>query len=323
VIFGMGGNYGDCPSYQGRVIAAPETGGTPRVFTVDAGAGESQGAVWMGGAAPVVDRSGNVWVTTGNGSVRSSSHAYDDSDAALELSPAMRLEQFFAPSTWASDNASDIDMSTAPALLPDGQVLAAGKSGIVYLLNGAHLGGIGGQQTLLKACGDVIDGGFAVSGMTAYVPCQSGVTAVQATRSPAALRVLWTSGSGGGPPIIAAGLVWTIGQNGNLYGLSPATGAVRQQASIGAPANHFPTPSVGDGLLLAPSARDVVAFRAGSGFAVPAAPPPSSAPGASQPAPSGGAGTSPGVIAGVVAGCAVVLGGAAWFLWRRRTTGRR
>ncbi len=53
---------------------------------------------------------------------------------------------------------------------------------------------------------------------------------------------------------MAAGLVWTIGQDGTLSGLDPSTGAVRQRAAVGAPANHFPTPSVGDGLLLAASA---------------------------------------------------------------------
>jgi len=37
---------------------------------------------------------------------------------------------------------------------------------------------------------------------------------------------------------------------------------VVQQAAIGAEANSFPTPSVGDGLLLAPSANTVVAFKA-------------------------------------------------------------
>jgi hypothetical protein len=56
--------------------------------------------------------------------------------------------------------------------------------------------------------------------------------------------------------------VWTIGQNGELYGLDPVTGDVREQAAVGAPANHFPTPSLGDGLLLAPSADRVVAFTA-------------------------------------------------------------
>ena len=54
--------------------------------------------------------------------------------------------QFFAPSTWATNNSQDLDMSIAPVLLPDGQVLLAGKSRIVYLLDGAHLGGIGHQE---------------------------------------------------------------------------------------------------------------------------------------------------------------------------------
>ena len=98
-------------------------------------------------------------------------------------------------------------------------------------------------------------------GTTVYLPCLSGTVAVRVTTSPPGSVMLWSSHVGGGPPIVAAGLVWTIGQNGTLYGLDPSTGAVRQQASIGAPANHFPTPSVGDGLLLAPSANRVVAFR--------------------------------------------------------------
>jgi outer membrane protein assembly factor BamB len=265
VVFGMGGNFGDCGNYRGKVEAIPETaGGKPEAFIVDSARGESQGAVWMGGAAPVVDRRGHVWVEVGNGSVTNRSHAYDFSDSVLELSPAMRLLQFFAPSNWASENASDLDLSTAPALLPDGQVIAAGKDRIAYLLNGARLGGIGHQQAALRsACGDVIDGGIAVSGMTVYLPCLSGVIAVRAARSRPSIRLLWRAGNGGGPPIIAGGLVWSISiANGTLLGLDPATGRVRQRAAIGAEANDFPTPSVGDGLLLAASARRVVAFRA-------------------------------------------------------------
>jgi outer membrane protein assembly factor BamB len=278
VVFGFGGNYGDCASYQGRVAAVPETGGTPRYFTVDAAPGESQGSVWMGGAAPVVDGGGHIWVSTGNGSVDSDQHAYDDSDSVLELSPSLQLVQFFAPSTWATDNSQDLDMSVAPVLLPDGQVLLTGKSRIIYLLSGAHLGGIGHQQaTLGSACGDDIDGGGAVQGMTVYLPCLAGIIAVRATSSPPALHLLWSSRIGGGPPIVAAGLVWTIGQDGVLYGLDPATGKVRQQVTIGAPANHFPTPSVGDGLLLAACADNVVAFAAPAPGAGPATAPASSA----------------------------------------------
>src|ERR1035438_3523488 len=208
VVFGMGGNFGDCARYRGRVVAVPEGGGTPKFFTVDAAPSQNQGAVWMGGAAPVVDASGHIWVSTGNGSVYSARHAYDDSDSVLELSSSLRLLQLFAPSTWPTNNSQDLDMSTAPALLADGQVVLAGKSRIVYLLNGAHLGGIGHQQATLgdashaivgSACGDDIDGGVAVVGMTVYLPCTTGIIAVGVTRSPTAMHLLWSSGVGGGP----------------------------------------------------------------------------------------------------------------------------
>jgi hypothetical protein len=263
VVFAMGGNFGDCSSYRGRVVAVKESGGQPAFFTVDAGSGQSQGAIWMGGAAPAIDASGHIWVAVGNGSVHTTGQPYDDSDSALELSSSLHLLQYFAPTSWPQDNANDLDPATVPSLLADGQVVLAGKSRFIYLLNGAHLGGIGGQEaTLASPCQGDIDGGGAVTGTTVYLPCQSGIVAVRVTASPPGLRLQWSSGQGGGPPIVAAGLVWTIDASGTLEGLAPGTGKVRQQASIGAPANHFPTPSVGAGLLLAPSANRVVAFRA-------------------------------------------------------------
>jgi outer membrane protein assembly factor BamB len=263
VVFAMGGNYGDCSAYRGRVISVAETGSTPAVFSVDARPGDSQGAIWMGGAAPVVDAHGGVWVSVGNGSVHSNSQPYDDSDSALDLNVDMHLRQYFAPAVWAQDNAADYDMTTAPVLLSDGQVILAGKSPRTYLLNGAHLGGIGHPEAITTGvCSNDIDGGSAVVGTVVYLPCLNGPAAVRVGRSPPSLRVLWNASVGGGPPIYAAGLVWTMGQNGTLYGLNPATGAVRQQGVVGVPANHFPTPSVGDSLLLAASATRVVAFHA-------------------------------------------------------------
>ena len=334
VVFGMGGNYGDCAAYRGRLTAVPESGGTPKMFTVDAAAGESQGAIWMGGAAPVVDSRGDIWVSVGNGSVYSYSQPYDNSDSMLELSPSLKLLQFFAPATWATDNSQDLDLSTAPALLPDGQVILTGKSRIVYLLRAAHLGGIGGQQAALgSACSEDIDGGVAVQGATVYLPCTSGIIAVRAARSPAALHLLWSSGTGGGPAIVAAGLVWTIGQDGMLYGLNPATGHVRQQASIGAPANHFPTPSMAGGLLLAASADQVVAFTAAApASAARPASTPSRAPAThasgrptavSRPPASGGGGLPAGAVVGLVVAGLVLIGGTGWLAWRRRTAGTR
>jgi polyvinyl alcohol dehydrogenase (cytochrome) len=334
VVFGMGGNDGDCATYRGRVVAVAEAGGTPSYFTVDTAPGDNQGAIWMGGGAPAVDGNGDIWVTAGNGSVYSASQPYDDSDSVLELSSSLTLLAYFAPSNWPSNNSQDLDMSTEPALLADGEVVGAGKSGIAYLLDGAHPGGIGGQQAQLSTdCGVHLDGGTAVVGTTVYLPCLNGIIAVQATASPPSLRLLWSSGTGGGPPIVAAGLVWTIGQDGTLYGLDPSTGAVRQQAAIGAPANHFPTPSVGAGLLLAPSADRVVAFTAPSPSTTTTTTtatttttttvPKAQASRNSHPAPGGG--LAAGAVSAIVIGALVVLGGAAWLIRRRlgRRLGRR
>jgi outer membrane protein assembly factor BamB len=313
VVFGYGGNFGDCSTYHGWVMSVPEAGGTPDAFAVDSAAGDSQGAVWMGGAAPTVDASGNIWVTAGNGSVTASAHAYDDSDSVLELSPSLSLKQYFAPSSWATDNAQDLDMSTGVALLADGQAVASSKSRIVYLLNGSALGGIGGQQTeLADACGGPVDGGVAVEGSTVYLPCVNGPIAVQVSDSPAGLHLLWESSVGGGPPIVAGGLVWSIGSNGVLYGLNPSSGITQEQAVVGVPSNHFPSPSAGAGVLLAPSSDRVVAFSAFSAAAPSStsttAPRSSTTrPRTTAPAAHSG-GTNPWFIAAAVAGVIVVLG---------------
>jgi polyvinyl alcohol dehydrogenase (cytochrome) len=263
VVFGFGGNAGDCSTYHGWVMSVPEGGGTMHAYEFDPGAGESQGAVWLGGAAPIVDANGNIWVAAGNGSVDSTGARYDGSDAVVELSPELRRLQFFAPSDWASDNANDRDLgSSTPVLFSSGAVLQAGKSETAYLLSAAHLGGVGGQLAERTGiCGGNVDGGTAVVGNTAYLPCFQGIEAMRVKLSPPSIAVLWQTSTGsGGPPIVAGGLVWTISQSGRLFALNPATGAAIESFDIGSVANHFPTPSVGAGLVLAPAADQVVAF---------------------------------------------------------------
>jgi len=318
VYFGFGGNADMCGFYRGRVVSVPEAGGTPRFFTVAAEPGDERGAVWMGGGAPAVGPNGDLWVETGPGTAYSGKHPYDDSDAILELSPSLRLLQYFAPAIWRQDNANDLDMSAEPVLLPDGQVILAGKSQVVYLLNGSHLGGIGKQQAQISpVCSTNIDGGSAHVGMTAFLPCESGVLAVKASKSPPALHVLWSANVSSGPPIVAGGDVWTIGQNGKLYGLDPATGKIRQQATVGVPANHFPTPGIGAGLMLVPSARNVVAFRTSAATGL------TSSAGDNRRYASAGAATGGGLVAEVAIACLVAvgaLGGLIWLIRRQRRT---
>ena len=263
VVFGYGGNDGDCSTYHGWVVAVPETGGSMLAYEVDAAPGDDQGAVWMGGAAPEVDANGDIWLATGNGSVTSSSRPYDGSDSVLELSPTLGLLQYFAPAQWASDNAHDRDLgSMAPALLGDGLVVQAGKSQVAYLLSQSALGGIGGERAELGSlCGGDVDGGTAVVGSVVYLPCQSGVEAVRVRASPPRITKLWQANGPGGPPIVAGGYVWSINDGtGDLDALSPSTGSVVRQFALGPIANHFPTPAVGDGRLFAAGTNRVFAY---------------------------------------------------------------
>ena len=96
--------------------------------------------------------------------------------------------------------------------------------------------------------------------------------------SPPTITALWQTATGsGGSPIVAGGLVWTIDHNnGNLYGLSPSTGDGLPDLRLGAVANHFPTPSVADGLLLAASSNKVHAFDGPAGLPPPPPAPPAS-----------------------------------------------
>ena len=115
VYFGFGGLAGDCGQYRGELIGVPVTGqGATIAYKVPV---KREGAVWAT-AGPAVDSTGNLYVSTGNGSSTSS---FDGSDSVVELSSSLQMISRFAPKTWASDNARDLDLgSLGPVLLPSG-----------------------------------------------------------------------------------------------------------------------------------------------------------------------------------------------------------
>lgn len=272
VIIGYGGNDGDCGNYTGAIVAVPEGGGRDRVYTVEPTARDREGAVWQGGGSPLVDSSGNIWFSTGNGSAETGD-PYDYSDSVTELSPTLAREQYFAPSTWASDNANDQDLGSAAPAFVDGYVFQVGKLHVAYLLNPAHLGGIGGAGgglvDSLPVCNGDPHGGLAVRGDTVYVGCSDGIWAIGISTGSPHMRVLWMNSSGSnGAPIFAGGLVWSIdGENGTgkLYGMNPSSGNVVVSKSTNGEDTHFPTPTVADGLLLAPAHDRVYAFMGPAG----------------------------------------------------------
>ncbi|HTW12762.1 MAG TPA: PQQ-binding-like beta-propeller repeat protein [Solirubrobacteraceae bacterium] len=269
VVIAYGQNFGDCPGpngpAHGYVVSIPERGGALRYFQI--GHGRDRGAVWMGGSSPVIDPHGNVYVASADGYDLGAGQAYDDSDAVLELSPTMRLESVFYPRDWQTLSADDLDLGTGDPALVNGLVFQIGKTDTGYLLRQGHLGGEEGEIASLHVCAGNPDGGHAVSGSVVYIPCPNGVTAVRVSTKPPYLKQLWTDSDGAqGPPIIADGLIWTIGSDNAVHGLNPANGREVVSIPFGATANHFPTPAVADGLLLLPGTDQVFAFEGPAGL---------------------------------------------------------
>jgi outer membrane protein assembly factor BamB len=269
VVIAYGQNAGDCPGPNGPahgfVVSIPETGGPLDYFQV--GSGKDRGAVWMGGASPVVDPQGNVYVASADGYNLGPSQPYDDSDAVLELSPAMHLESIFYLKDWQQLSAGDLDLGTGDPVLVDGFVFQVGKTDTAYLLRQGHLGGEDGEVASLPVCQGNPDGGHALLGSVVYIPTRCGVTAIRVSAQAPYLKQLWTDNDGAhSAPIIADGLVWTIGQDKAVHGLNPANGKQVVSIPFGGPANHFPTPSAADGLLLLPGVNQVFAFMGPAGL---------------------------------------------------------
>jgi chitodextrinase len=107
------------------------------------------GGIWMSGAAPAIDGSGNIYFATGNGSFDAAS-GFGNSVMKLGApsSGSLPLLDFFTPFNQNSLNASDTDLGAGGVIiLPDlssgthAQLLVqVGKDGTIHLLDRSNLG---------------------------------------------------------------------------------------------------------------------------------------------------------------------------------------
>jgi hypothetical protein len=116
-------------------------------------------SIWQSGQAIPADENGLIYVETsesGSGfDVNNGGQSY--SDSVVELNPASvdpnfpnqyQVPDYFTPTNWPYLNAHDFDLSSTGALvLPTNsnwatprELIAAGKQGVVYVLNRDHLG---------------------------------------------------------------------------------------------------------------------------------------------------------------------------------------
>lgn len=149
-------SHGDQDPWYGWVIAYQYNGTAftqTAAFNTTPNGGE--GGIWMSGAAPSVDSSGNLYVSTGNGPfdvTNSTPPTNDYGDSLLQLTASLGVNQYFTPSDQLNDYQQDMDFGAGGAAvladLPFGggvthALVCGGKDGTLYVLNRDLLGGLG------------------------------------------------------------------------------------------------------------------------------------------------------------------------------------
>ncbi|MBF6065681.1 PQQ-binding-like beta-propeller repeat protein [Nocardia terpenica] len=231
----FGGNAGDCGNYTGAVAAVDLSNNSVAWYQSST---SGRGGIWAPGSP--AQAGGLLYYSVGNGNAGPGAD-YDNTDSVVALTPDLRRADFFAPATWAADNAADKDLGSMNPALVGSHIVIAGKAGDGYVLDAAHLGGISSVAPAFTGCRAF--GGAAVADDIAYLPCTTGTTAVRIAADGTA-TVLWhATVPANGQPILASGHVWvTDWHSGTLYALDPATGAATQQFPTDT-LPHFATPA--------------------------------------------------------------------------------
>jgi outer membrane protein assembly factor BamB len=236
VYVAFGGLAGDCGPYRGSVVGVPATGRGAIISYVVPTSREA--GIWATGGL-VLAPGNSLYLSTGNGAADSAGAAYDRSDSVTQLTPDLRVIGFFAPATWADDNAHDLDLGSTQPALAGNAVLTVGKRGVGYLARAGALGEIGGnvaQAAICKAFGTA-----AVHLSMVYEPCtDTGLTAVSVSVAKKQVTVAWRGPAGAhGSPSIGGGAIWVPDSAGWLYALNPGDGSVLQSVSLGVTMPRF------------------------------------------------------------------------------------
>jgi hypothetical protein len=253
---------------------------------------ESYGAsIWQSGGGPASDGNGNVFFSTANGTFDFSTGGPDLGDSVLRTSYAggtLSIDDYFTPYDQANMAAKDLDLGSGGPLVLLSQpgpypnlLVAAGKTGTIYVLNQANLGTYNPLnndqivQSLPSAIGPFYstpvywNSSVYFAGNADYVKEFSLTNGLLST-SPTALSKATTSG---GTPVISAngnnnGVLWMVNNPANpqLLGMSATTltslyssSTVASRDTLGATA-HFATPIVANGRVYVGTQTQLVAY---------------------------------------------------------------
>ncbi len=141
------GSRGDLGNWHGWFIAYDASNLQHQVAVLNTSPNGFGASIWQAGRAPVVDEKGTIYVVTGNGDFDGTA---DFGESVLKLSGAdLTLLDWYTPDTFKDWNDNDLDLgSTGAILLPNTNlVLTGGKSGDMFLIDGASMGHLGAKNT--------------------------------------------------------------------------------------------------------------------------------------------------------------------------------
>jgi hypothetical protein len=151
IVYVAWASYGDADPYHGWIIGYDAATLAQRAVLSDS-SNARRGGIWMSGGAPAMDSSGNLFLSTGNGTFDANSGTAPNTDfgnTILKISTAAGLSvaDWFTPFNQQFLDSADLDLgASGVVLLPDQNsgpphlLAAGGKEGRLYLVNRDSMG---------------------------------------------------------------------------------------------------------------------------------------------------------------------------------------
>ena len=151
IVYIVWASHEDHDPYHGWLLGY-DAGTLAQVAVFNTDPNGSRSGIWMSGGAPAVDASGNLYLSTGNGTFDGNSgtppnNDFGDTVMKVGTSSSLSLVDWFTPFNQAFLDGQDADLgSSGVVILPDQNsgpahlLVAGGKEGKLYLLNRDAMG---------------------------------------------------------------------------------------------------------------------------------------------------------------------------------------
>ncbi len=152
------GRAGDCGPYSGWVMAF-DAGTLVQTSAIDLVPNGYGAGIWLGGAGPASDASGDLYLATGNAfgnGTPGTNNDYGNTFVRVSGTDPLSTVDYFAPANALANDAAGIDFSSSgPLLLPDlvdssnttrHLAVVASEDGVIYVVNRDDMGQYNASQ---------------------------------------------------------------------------------------------------------------------------------------------------------------------------------